>query len=207
MATRPSKNKGKPYMPEERTFHELLQRVRSGDESAAEQLVQQYEPMVRFEARLRLTDPRLRRQYDSLDICQSVLASFFVRAAAGQHDLERPEQLIGLLATMVRNKVASKVRRQQRRADDHQRDKTANVETLGASFDPSRRLEGNELLQEVQQLLTAEERRLVALRGQGQTWMEVAATMGGTAEGRRKQLARALDLVAQRLGIDEGVHA
>ena len=53
--------------------------------------------MVRFEARLRLTDPRLRRQYDSLDICQSVLASFFVRAAAGQYDLDRPEQLLKLL--------------------------------------------------------------------------------------------------------------
>jgi hypothetical protein len=31
------------------------------------------------------------------DICQSVMASFFVRAAAGQFNLERPDELIRLL--------------------------------------------------------------------------------------------------------------
>jgi RNA polymerase sigma-70 factor (ECF subfamily) len=138
-----------------------------------------------------------------MDICQSVLASFFVRAAAGQYDLERPEQLIGLLVTMVRNKVASKARRQRLRADQRQRDEHTDVEALQITADPTQRLEGQELFQEVQRRLTAEERRLVALRGQGQTWSEIAAAVGGTPEGRRKQLARALDLVAQQLGIDE----
>jgi hypothetical protein len=33
---------------------------------------------------LKLTDPRQRRLIDTSDICQSVLAIFFVRAAAGQ---------------------------------------------------------------------------------------------------------------------------
>jgi RNA polymerase sigma-70 factor (ECF subfamily) len=194
-------------MAEENTFQDLLCRVRSGDEDAAAELVQQYEPLIRFEARLRLTDPRLRRHCDSMDICQSVLASFFVRTAAGQYDLERPEQLVGLLVTMVRNKVASEARRQRRRADDSQRDETANVEALEGSVGTTLRLEGQELLEEVRQRLSAEERRLVSLRSQGQTWIEIAAAMGGTAEGRRKQLARALDLVAHQLGIDEAARA
>ena len=194
-------------MAGEDPFHELLRLVRTGDEAAAAELVRKYEPMIRFEARLRLTDPRIRRLVDSLDVCQSVLASFFVRAAAGQYDLERPEQLVGLLVTMVRNKVASQARRQRRHADDGQRDELADVETLASSADPSRRLEGQELLHEVQKRLSREERELVALRGQGQTWSEIAAQTGGTAEGKRKQLIRALDLVAQQLGIDEAADA
>ena len=41
--------------------------------------------------RIHLRDVRLRRVLDSTDICQSVLASFFVRAALGQYDLDTPE--------------------------------------------------------------------------------------------------------------------
>ena len=33
-----------------------------------------------------------------MDICQSVMASFFVRAALGQYQLNTPEQLLNLLA-------------------------------------------------------------------------------------------------------------
>jgi RNA polymerase sigma factor (sigma-70 family) len=195
-------------MSEDTTFEELLRRVRSGDEKAAAELVRRYEPLVRCEARLRLTDPRLRRLCDSQDICQSVLGSLFVRIVAGQYDLERPEQLVGLLLTMVRYKVASQARRQRRRAADQQRDESADVGALeGAAADPSQGIAGRELLVQVQQRLSAEERRLVALRGQNRTWAEIATELGGTAEGRRKQLERALDLVAQQLGIDEGDHA
>jgi hypothetical protein len=38
-----------------------------------------------------LTDARLRREIDSADICQAVLANFFVRVAAGQFEIETPE--------------------------------------------------------------------------------------------------------------------
>ena len=77
-------------MSELRSFEELLQQVRAGDQEAARQLVQRYEPAIRRAVRFRLADSRLARLMDSMDICQSVLASFFLRAAAGQYDLERP---------------------------------------------------------------------------------------------------------------------
>src|SRR5262249_56282939 len=57
-------------------------------------------------------DPRLRRLFESVDICQSVFASFFVRAALGQYELETPAQLLRLLATIARNKLASQARRE-----------------------------------------------------------------------------------------------
>ena len=80
-------------------FKELVGRMRAGDDDAAAELVRQYEPLIRREVRLRLEDRRLRRTFDSMDVCQSVLASFFVRAAAGQYDLDEPAQLVRLLVT------------------------------------------------------------------------------------------------------------
>jgi RNA polymerase sigma-70 factor (ECF subfamily) len=73
-------------MTPDHSFHDLVRRVRSGDDAAAAKLVRHYGPALRRAVRTRLTDPELRRLLDSMDICQSVLASFFVRAA-GQYDL------------------------------------------------------------------------------------------------------------------------
>src|SRR5262245_13382373 len=104
-------------MAESVAFAEWMSRVRAGDARAAEELVRQYERAVRVAVRVKLTDGRMRRLFDSMDVCQSVLGSFFVHAAAGQFDLESPEQLVGLLMRMAQNKLQMQVRRhrQQRR--------------------------------------------------------------------------------------------
>ena len=59
------------------------------------------------------------------------------------------------------------------------------------------------MLDRLQQRLTAEERQLADLRAQGREWPEIAAQVGGTPSGRRKQLTRAVDRVARELGLDE----
>ena len=80
-------------MSSENLFDDLVRRVCAGDAAAAEEIVRRYETAIRVAVRTRLSDPALRRQFDSMDICQSVLASFFLRAAAGQYDLHDPAQL------------------------------------------------------------------------------------------------------------------
>jgi RNA polymerase sigma-70 factor (ECF subfamily) len=62
------------------------------EQDAASELVRRHEPSIRFAARFRLADSRLGGLLDSMDICQSVLKSFFVRAASGQYDLETPRR-------------------------------------------------------------------------------------------------------------------
>jgi RNA polymerase sigma-70 factor (ECF subfamily) len=191
-------------MSDDDSFADFLRRVRGGDERAAAELVRRYEPLIRCEARLRMTDPRLGRLFDSLDISQSVLASFFVRAAAGQFDLERPEDLLRLLTRMAHHKVVSQARKQRARAADCRRAETGALEGVGAAGpDPSRLVAGRDLLDKVQQCLSPEERQVAGLRGEGRSWPEVAAALGGTPEARRKQLTRALDRVVQQLGLDE----
>jgi RNA polymerase sigma factor (sigma-70 family) len=191
-------------MPDGPSFEELMQRVRAGDDAAATLLVRRYETAIRRTVRFRLVDARLRRLCDSMDICQSILASFFFRAASGQYELDTPEQLLKLLAAMARNKVADEAdkqraaRRDQRRTvpvqDDHD---------VAAGATPSRLVAARELLQEAHRRLTPDERQLVELRGQGLDWAAIGAQLGGSPEALRKKLARAVDRVAGELGLDE----
>jgi DNA-directed RNA polymerase specialized sigma24 family protein len=102
---------GSGPMSEESTFEELIRRVRAWDQDAAAELVRRYESTIRRAVRFRLADARLGNLLDSMDICQSVLRSFFLRAASGQYDLGSPEKVLGLLTAMARNKLASQARR------------------------------------------------------------------------------------------------
>ncbi|GIW79985.1 MAG: hypothetical protein KatS3mg105_1792 [Gemmatales bacterium] len=187
-------------------FQHFVQRVRVGDQQAASELVRRYEPEIRREVRLRLRDPRLRRDFDSVDICQSVLASFFVRAALGQYELHQPEQLLKLLVTMARHKLVHQVRKQRSQLRDYRRRDSAGQEKLqvvAGGVNPSDAVAGEELLMEFRKRLSPDERLLVDLRDQGLEWAEIAERIGGTAEARRKQLARALDRIWKDLGMDD----
>jgi RNA polymerase sigma-70 factor (ECF subfamily) len=187
-------------------FTEFIDRIRAGDGEAAAELVRRYEPLIRREVRMRLTDPALYRLFDSGDVCQSVLRSFFVRVAAGQYELAEPEDLARLLVTMARNKVASRARNLRRRPADRNRVEVTALEQLEAVTDsrppPDEAVAGRDLLKAVLGRLSSEERRLADRRARGRTWPEVAAEVGGTAEGRRKQLTRALDRVLRELGLE-----
>jgi RNA polymerase sigma-70 factor (ECF subfamily) len=191
-------------MDEGHSFLDLIQRVRGGDPAAAAELVRRYEPAVRRMVRLQLRDPRLRRVLDSSDVCQSVLASFFVRAASGQYDLHQPDQLLRLLVVMARNKLASQARSSYvlRRDDRPRAPGAALAATVAPGPSPSQQAAWKDLLREVRGRLSAEERQLADRRADRQEWSEIAAAVGGSPEALRKKLARALDRVSQQLGLD-----
>jgi RNA polymerase sigma-70 factor (ECF subfamily) len=188
------------------SFGEAIRRIRAGDEEAAAELVRRYEPLIRREVRMKLEDRRLSRVFDSMDICQSVLASFFVRAAAGEYDLEKPERLVGLLVKMARNKLAGAARRQYRQRRDARRQgggDEALAGVAGAEPTPSQQVGNAELLQKLRQQLSPEERELAELRGLGLSWDEIAQRLGGKAQARRVQLARAIERAAKELRLDD----
>jgi RNA polymerase sigma-70 factor (ECF subfamily) len=189
----------------EAPFQDLIRRVRAGDEQAATELVRQYEPAVRRAVRFRLVDARLGRVLDSMDICQSVMASFFVRAALGQYELDKPEQLVKLLATMARNKLANQANREHAQRRDQRRIAVGQVQESDLPANgvtPSRQLAAEELLQETRRRLPPEERRLLELREQGLDWEAIAGQVEGRPEALRKKLARAVNRVAQSLGLE-----
>jgi DNA-directed RNA polymerase specialized sigma24 family protein len=112
----------------EGTFLEVMQRVRAGDETAALELHATYADQLQRIIRVRLTQPALRRQMDSIDICQSVFADFFVRTALGQYDLQSPTELIKLLATMARNRLIYHAQKQRAARRDIRRVEAGAVE-------------------------------------------------------------------------------
>ena len=192
-------------MSEESAFHDLIRRVRAGDEEAAKELVRLYEPAIRREARVRLVDSRLRRLFDSMDICQSVFASFFVRAALGQYEIEKPAQLLRLLTSMSRKKLIDHAREQQAARRDHRRLSPGSQDLRNArdrNPSPSQQVAGQELLREFRNRLSEEERALADQRALNRDWAEIAAERGGSPEALRKKLTRAVDRVAQELGLD-----
>ncbi len=190
-------------MEPDASFRELLRQVRAGDARAADELVRLFESAVRRAIHLRLTDPRychLRRVLDSVDISQSILGNFFVRAALGQWDLETPQQLVGLLRKLAYNKLKDQAR------------KAANQRPLlsGAMFPetivdggdpPSEVVAGRELIEEFLRRLSPEERRLAELRAAGLSWDAVAAEVGRKPGALRKQLERAIRRVECQLGL------
>ncbi len=192
-------------MAEESAFQSLMHRVRAGDQEAAAELVRLYEPAIRRAARVWAVDPRLRRAFDSLDICQSVFASFFVRTALGQYELNRPEQLLNLLVAMSKKKLVDHARQEGAARRDFRRrqagsDRDKDLAASAAS--PSKEVEVGELLDEFRKRLSEEERQLAEARSLGHDWDQIAAARGGSPEALRKRLARAVDRVAQELHLD-----
>jgi RNA polymerase sigma-70 factor (ECF subfamily) len=182
-------------LPDEE-FSALLGHARSGDSDAATELVRRYEPELRRYVRVRLTDSRLRRFVDSVDICQSILGRFFVGFFAGKYELRSPEQLIALLLRMAKNEVCDQIRKQRaarRGGGTAQPSALYSVEALADSgMGPSEQAANGEWVGKMLQELPSHERFLAERRMAGFGWVELAAELQTDAEVLRKRLTRAL---------------
>jgi RNA polymerase sigma factor (sigma-70 family) len=192
-------------MSEEYSFLELIRRVRKGDETASAELVRRYEPAIRVAVHVRLRDPRLRRLFDSTDICQSVLGNFFARVANGEFRLEAPDHLIRLLVTMARNRLVSHALKEQAARRDTRRTQStslAEAQTADPGDSPSTIVSHQELQEAARQRLSSEERLLAEKRALGKSWNEIAAELGSSPDRLRMQLRRAFTRIAGELRLD-----
>jgi RNA polymerase sigma-70 factor (ECF subfamily) len=178
------------------SFAELLSQVRAGDERAAAELVREYQPMVERVVRVRLAHGRLGHVVGVSDVCQSVMASFFVRAALGQYELKTPEDLLRLLGVMARNKATDQQRR-HRNAQAHVELEGVSESVLAsAAPSPGQALELSRLAREVRGRLSPELQQVMELRAQELSWEEIAERFGEKADALRKRMARAVDEIA-----------
>lgn len=192
-------------MLSDQEFTSLMDKARAGDAEAAQRLVELYEPEIRRTARMKLKDSRLRRIVDSIDICQSVFGKFFQTAQSSRGlDLQKPEQLLGLLVTMTRNRVVDEHRHQtaqKRDAGDGVVGAEANV-LVSDGPGPRTETELKEMLANVRSKLTVIELEVADLRGAGLSWEEVAQRIGGSPDGHRKRLERAIQRVRDEMASD-----
>lgn len=180
-------------------FRQLLERVGNNDEHAINELVRRYEPEIRTMVRawLRPWELKLRTVFDSQDICQSVLAWFFTKNAAERYDLANPSNLRNLLRVMVRNRVYYRIRGSK---DD------AQTLPIPSEIDskvpaPDETVADRELFETVFARFSPEEADLARRRMYGESWDEISASVGGTPDARRMQLARAANRLARELAI------
>ena len=154
---------------------------------------------MRVESIMRLADPS--------DIYQSVMASFFIRAALGQYDVAGPAQLTALLKKIARNKVADLAR-----SPDCRTSVVAvaapglpGIELADSAQGPATQVMWKDLLAEVRKRFTDEERKVSDLRTRGLKWDDVAAELGEKTDAARKRLERAIERIACELNL-EGLH-
>ncbi len=179
-------------------FQELIRLARAGDEDAAAGLAQEFEPFirrfVRFRMRYRPDHERLRPEIDSADICQSIFKSLFVGLREGKFELNRPEQLAKLLSAMVRFKVATKARllsitlREVLELD-------APRQRAAGGPGPEKLVDDRDALETILKLFDGDELEILIRRLDDQPWSAIAEALGGTAEGLRKKLTRAIERV------------
>jgi RNA polymerase sigma factor (sigma-70 family) len=165
---------------------QLLDRVRTGDESALTQLLQHYEPRLRTAARV-LLGPLLRPSMDSVDLVQSVHRVMLPVLREGKYDVSSPEQLLALAVTIVRRKVARSWRRAQKESL-LQEEQSGHRESRAE--DPVEAATAKDLMAHLQTMLTDEELQLVELRLAGYTTVEIARKLGYGAPALRARLSR-----------------
>ena len=141
------------------SFTEMIRGVRAGDQKAAAALVCHFEPAVARFVRNRLYRLNLHRVLEVADICQTVMANFFVHASDGCFVLHRPVDLRKLLCQMARNQVLNEARRYRAHRRDPQRlvqglsqDALDLLRAVGPS--PSTIVAGHELIRELYRCLS-----------------------------------------------------
>jgi RNA polymerase sigma-70 factor (ECF subfamily) len=191
-------------MDDDLSLRDLLGRARAGDEQAAADLARRLESALARCIRVWLRDPRIRRQFDTVDVCQSVLLNFFLRLELGQFELNSSEDLLKLLRKMARNKFLNLIEHAQARKRDDRRNvaQTAlDLERAGAGSSPSFHLTVEELAEKARACLDDDERRLVELRKLERTWEEIGTELKLSPEAARKRHKRAVERATKILGL------
>ncbi len=186
-----------------------IEGVKAGNQTAAAELVRHYEPEVRRFVRFRLTDPRLRRLIDSVDVCQSVMVRFFQGIQAERLSAEHPLQLLKLLTTMARNSLLDHARKVKVRrhisGSGLEPDHLANV--ADRRTNPNEKLEEADLVDLIRSRMRPDEQRALDQWLLGQGWEEMSQEFGCEPDALRKRLTRAIDRTTKELGLleDENV--
>ena len=168
----------------EREIRELIERIRRGDQKAAYELVEQFEPHVRRIVRARLPE-RLRTRFDSMDFVQSVWGAVFWKLHRGEVQFDNRQQFAQFLAILARGKVIDEVRRHlgtQKKNMELEVPVDAGDEGAvgldGKDPTPSRVVAAREELEALLRRRRDVHRKILLLRAQGYTFVEIAKELG-----------------------------
>ena len=197
----------------ERSIPDLVKAYPTGGEEVKEELLTRLEPVLRGFVR-REMGHKLRTMEESLDLCQSVLFAFHLRADAGKIEVEDESALRGYLRAMLRNKLANRadmlkaVKRgggKRPASLDSARDEKGELQL--PAFDPTVSMAAGvaELNKKLQSELDTDEMAILEGRLAGCTNPEIAVELGASADAIRMRWKRVRDrLVRNGLLADPG---
>lgn len=196
------------FMNDTHDFDLLLEAARSGDETAMQRLIQQYEPELRIVARNRL-GPALRPHLDTIDLVQSVHRSLMIGLRGARFDISSPEKLIALAVTIVQRKAAKhwrRLKRQQRLSggDEAHDDLVDTMLSLrNEREDPTDDIATRELISQWLAKVDPIERKLIELRIEGYSTVEIAQTLDLDPDVLRVKLSRLRKRMRERGLMDD----
>ncbi len=180
-----------------------IQGIKLGNQTAAAEFVNQYEPELRRFIRYRITDPRLRRLFDSVDVCQSVLARFFHHVRTERISVEHPLQLLKLLTTMARNSLVDHARKAKvrHRISGHDGDPEQLPYLKDPGIAPVDQAERADLVSLIRSRLRPDEQLTLDKWMLGHGWEALSIEFACEPDAIRKKLTRAIDRATKELGL------
>lgn len=188
---------------------DLLEKLCSGDDEAAEKVFVAYEPYLRMVVRRQLPS-RLRAKFDSIDVVQSIWADVLHGFRESGWRFANSTQLRAFLVKITRNRFIDRVRQHQRVLDHEQPLEAADLENMLSDDQPrpSEVAQADELWQEMLALCPPAHHELLQLKRQGKSLAEIAEHTGLHPSSVRRilyDLARQLALKKARDSGSESV--
>jgi DNA-directed RNA polymerase specialized sigma24 family protein len=177
-----------------------MDRWRAGDNSAIQEIWEQYGRHLRCVASRSLRLRGMHVHLDSDDICQSVVLDLLRHAPKAE--LHTPAQLAGYLARAVEHKVQKKARRSIAQRRDIRRVIPANVDEgdlPAVNNDPAETIVREEMLVMIRGQMSEEDWRVLQMRLSGQHWSQIAALLYIKPDALRIRFARLLSHIRRDL--------
>jgi RNA polymerase sigma-70 factor (ECF subfamily) len=175
----------------------LLERLNTGDSTAAEEIFLAYEPYLRMVVRRQLS-ARLRARFDSVDIVQSVWADVLSGFCQNSWRFADAAHLRAFLIKAVRNRFIDRLRQNVNSVEHERSLAEADPADLPHSREPrpSEVVQAGDLWELVLSLCPPAHHELLRLKQQGVPLAEIAARTGLHESSVRRvlyDLARRLD--------------
>jgi RNA polymerase sigma factor (sigma-70 family) len=180
----------------------LIDQLARGDMRAAGALFDAYAPYLRALVRRQLSD-QLRAKFDSADVVQSVWVQVVRQLGRDGWRVGSEPELRGLLATIARRRLISRVRKHVGKdADDLSPPDGRDIETADRQARPSEHVQAGDVWEALLRLCPAEHRPVLYLKREGLSSAEIAARTGlheGSVRRILRRLARELALKQEPL--------
>jgi RNA polymerase sigma-70 factor (ECF subfamily) len=153
----------------------LLEKLSSGDPTAAEQAFLAYEPYLRMVVRRQLP-AWLRPKFDSVDVVQSVWADLLDGFRTAGWRFADADHLRAFLVKVTRNRFIDRLRQHERAREREQPlyDSTASEGAVATDPRPSEVAQAEDLWQQMLSLCSPEHQEILRLKREGLTLDEIA---------------------------------